>query len=77
MLNILNTFRSENEMTVISAIRTLRHLAVSVGYHVNRVHQGSLLQSRGVKLLTALSAHAENQLLRSEASYTLACISIG
>lgn len=73
---ILFRGRVDKEATVLSATRTLRRLSVGVGYQVNKRHQQALFESRGIKLLTALAARAENQLLRAEAFYTLACAAI-
>ena len=72
------TFRSDKESTVLSAVRTLRHLMVGVGYVANKQHQEKLAESRGIeRLITLSSTQTENHLLRAEASYTMACAALG
>jgi ankyrin repeat protein len=75
--SLVRLLRSDAESLVVSVVRTLRRLTVGVGYRTHSGNQLALVESRGVRLLAALAAHADDRRLRAEAYYTLASAALG
>ncbi len=69
--------RSDREDIVISAIRTLRYLSVSVAYVPHRPNQTIIAQSRGIKFLVALMVHSKDEMIQVEAAFALASVALG
>ena len=69
--------QSESETIVLSVIKTIRNLCVSVGYVPHRNNQNTILQFRGIKHLVALMVHSQNEMIQAESALTLGCVSMG
>jgi len=65
------------EYLVLSAIRSIRYLCLSVGYIPHTENQSTVAKSRGVKLLIALMTLSKSELIQVESALTLASISLG
>ncbi|CAH1779553.1 unnamed protein product [Owenia fusiformis] len=74
---LVRLLRSNKEYIVLSVIRTLRHLCVSIGYVPHPKNQQTLSQSRGIKFLVALMVHSQNELIQVESALTLGCAALG
>lgn len=75
--NSVRLLRSDKEHIVLSIIRTLRYLSVSVGYQPFVDSQRTISQTRGIKFLVALMVHSRNELIQVEAAFTLGCVALG
>ncbi|CAG5125020.1 unnamed protein product [Candidula unifasciata] len=74
---LVQLIRTSHEHIVLSVIRALRYLCLGVGYIPHEQNQQTVLQSGGVPILVALLAHSTNEVIRAEAAYTLASVSLG
>ncbi|XP_077982959.1 ankyrin and armadillo repeat-containing protein-like isoform X2 [Glandiceps talaboti] len=74
---LVRLLRSPKEHIVLSAIRALRHLCVSVGYVPHKINQNTLANSRGIRYLIPLMIYSKNELIQVEAALTLGCSSLG
>lgn len=74
---LVRLLRSKKEYILLSAIRTLRHLCVGVGYVPHPMNQQMIAGSRGIKFLVALMVHSQNEIIQVEAAHTLACVALG
>lgn len=74
---LVRLLKEDKEHLVLSAIRSLRHLCLSIGYIPHKVNQLTTAQARGVKYLLALMTLSKSQLIQVEAAMTLASVSIG
>ncbi|XP_076449213.1 ankyrin and armadillo repeat-containing protein-like [Babylonia areolata] len=74
---LVRLLRSSQEGIVLSAIRSLRHLCISVGNVPCPPNQNTISTSRGVKLLVALMVHSFSEEIQAEAAFTLASVSLG
>ncbi len=74
---LVRLLRSDKEHIVLSVIKTLRFLAVGVGYVPHPQNQATVAQSRGIKFLVAMMAHSKNELIQVEAAHTLGCVALG
>ena len=73
---VVRLLKEEKEYLVLSAIRTIRHLCVSVGYIAHRENQNTVLQGRGLKYLVALMTLSKSELIQVEAALTLASVAL-
>ncbi|ELU14680.1 hypothetical protein CAPTEDRAFT_224898 [Capitella teleta] len=74
---LVRLLRSSNEAILLSAIRTLRHLSLSVGFVPHAKNQQMIAGSRGIKFLVALMVHSQNEIVQVEAAHTLAAVALG
>lgn len=75
--HLVKLLRSDKEHIVLSAVRTLRFLCVSVGYVPHIENQTAISTSRGISFLITLMVHAKNELIQVESALTLGCVSLG
>ena len=74
---LVRVLKEDKEYLVISAIRSLRHLCVGVGFIPHKQNQATLVQARGIKYLLALMTLSQSELIQVEAAMTLAAASLG
>jgi hypothetical protein len=74
---LVRLLRSRNEAILLSAIRTLRFLSLSVGFVPHPANQQMIAGSRGIKFLVALMVHSQNEIVQVEAAHTLAAVALG
>jgi hypothetical protein len=74
---LVRLLRSNREAIVLSGLRTIRQLCVSVGYVPNPEHQDVIVHALGVKMLVALLVHCTTELIQAEAAHTLSCLVLG
>jgi len=74
---LVRILKEPKEYLVLSAIRSLRHLCVSVGYAPHKRNQCTTAQARGVKYLIALMTLSKSELIQVEAALTLASAALG
>lgn len=74
---LVRILKENKEYLVVSAIRSLRHLCLSVGYIPHKRNQSMTAQARGLKYLIALMTLSKSELIQVEAALTLASVSLG
>lgn len=74
---LVRLLKSEEEYLVLSAVRSLRHLCLGVGYLPHTHNQNTVSQARGVKLLVALMTLSSDDMIQVEAALTLASVALG
>ena len=74
---LVRLLRSKREVIVLSGLRTIRQLCVSIGYVPNIAHQDVIVHALGVSLLVALMVHSNNEFIQAEAAHTLSCLVLG
>lgn len=74
---VVRLLKEEKEYLVLSAIRTVRHMCLCVGYIPHKVNQGTVKQARGLKYLIALMTLSKSELIQVESALTLACVALG
>jgi len=74
---LVRLLKCDKEYLVLSAIRSIRHLCLSVGYLPHTANQNTVSQARGVKLLVALLTLSSSELIQVEAALTLASTALG
>ena len=74
---LVRLLKSEKEYLVLSAIRSIRHLCIGVGYLPHPSNQNTVSQARGIKLLVALMILSSNELIQVESALTLSCVALG
>ena len=74
---LVRILKEDKEYLVISAIRSIRHLCLSVGYIPHKRNQSTTAQARGLKYLIALMTLSKSELVQVEAALTLASVSLG
>lgn len=74
---LVRLLKEDKEYLVTSALRSLRHLCVGVGFIPHKKNQDTLVQARGVKYLLALMTLSQSELIQVEAAMTLAAASLG
>ena len=74
---LVRVLKEDKEYLVVSAIRSIRHLCLSVGYIPHKRNQSTTAQARGLKTLIALMTLSKSELIQVEAALTLASISLG
>lgn len=74
---LVRILKEDKEYLVLSAIRSIRHLCLSVGYMPHKRNQELAAQARGVKYLIALMTLSKSELIQVEAAMTLASCSLG
>ena len=77
VLPLIALLRSPRPHVVLAALRTLRALFARVGHVPQRANQRALGGTQGVRLMGALAMHAADELVRGEASASLACAALG
>ncbi|KAK6982765.1 ankyrin and armadillo repeat-containing protein [Biomphalaria glabrata] len=75
--SVVRLLKSPHEFIVLSSVRTVRNLCVSVANVPHHNNQNSVLQSQGIRFLLALLVHSANEVIQVEAAYTLGCVSMG
>ena len=75
--HLVELLQSSVELVVLSSIRALRSLCVSVGNVPNRDNQSTVAGCHGVTLLVTLAVRALSQRIQAEAALTLACVRLG
>lgn len=73
---LVRILKEDKEYLVISAIRSLRHLCLGVGFVPHKKNQSTLVQARGLKYLIALMSLSQSELIQVEAAMTLAAASL-
>lgn len=68
--------KSDNEMLVLSVLKTLQLISCAPGFVANRKSQEIILKNDGIKLLVALMMHAKTEVIQVESAQSLACISL-
>ncbi|CAF1081411.1 unnamed protein product [Rotaria sordida] len=73
---LIRLLKSDNEMLVLSVLRTLQLLACAPGFVSNRRNQETIVKNDGVTIMVALMLHAKSELIQVEAAQALACIAL-
>ncbi|CAF1053541.1 unnamed protein product [Rotaria sp. Silwood1] len=73
---LIRLLKSDNEMLVLSVLRTLQLLACAPGFVSNRRNQETIVKNDGVTIMVALMLHAKSEIIQVEAAQTLACIGL-
>ena len=74
---LVRLLKCDKEYLVLSAIRSIRHLCVGVGYLPHPQNQNTVARARGVKVLIALLMLSNNELIQVESALSLASIALG
>ncbi|XP_067933581.1 ankyrin and armadillo repeat-containing protein-like [Watersipora subatra] len=74
---LVRLLKSEKEHLVLSAVRSIRHLCLGVGYLPHAENQKTVSQARGIKLLIALMILSNNDLIQVESALTMASVALG
>jgi hypothetical protein len=74
--HLIRLLRTDNEMLVLSILKTLQLLACAPGFISNRRNQEAIVKNDGVTLIVALMMHARSEIIQVEAAQALACIAL-
>lgn len=74
---LVRLLKGDKEYLVLSAIRSIRHLCVGVGYLPHPGNQRTVSDARGIKLLSALLALSTSEIIQVESALTLANVAVG
>lgn len=74
---LVRLLKSNQEYIVLSAVRSIRHFCVGVGYLPHPSNQKTVAQARGIKLLLALLSLSQSELIQVEAALTLSYVALG
>ncbi|XP_069072092.1 ankyrin and armadillo repeat-containing protein-like [Pleurodeles waltl] len=77
MQYLTRLLQSHSENVVLSTIRALRHMCLSVGYIPHRKNQKAIANSKGLTFLIALMVKSHSELIQVEAANTLAAMILG
>jgi hypothetical protein len=73
---LIRLLKSDNEMLVLSVLRTLQLISCAPGFVYNQTTQEIIVKNDGISLLVALMMHAKSELVQVEAAQSLACITL-
>ena len=76
ILYLIRLLKSNDEMLVLSVLKSLQLITCAPGFVANRMNQEIILKNDGITLMVALMMHAKSELLQVEAAQTLACIAL-
>ena len=69
--------KSDDELLVLSVLRTLQLTSCAPGYVPNRINQDLINKNEGIVLIVALMMHAKSEIIQVEAAQALASIALG
>ena len=73
---LLRLLKLDNEMLVLSVLKTLQLICCAPGFVANRTNQEIILNNDGIILIVALAMHAKSEVVQIEAAQSLACIGL-
>ncbi|CAF1315088.1 unnamed protein product [Rotaria sordida] len=73
---LIRLLKSDNEMLVLSILKSLQLITCAPGFVANRKNQEIILKNDGIKLLVALMMHAKSEIVQVESAQSLACIAL-
>jgi hypothetical protein len=73
---LIRLLKSDNEMLVLSVLKTIQLISCAPGFVANRTNQDIIVKNDGIRLLVALMMHAKSELVQVEAAQSLACVTI-
>lgn len=73
---LIRLLKTDNQMLVLSVLKTLQLISCAPGYVSNRINQDIILKNDGITLIVALMMHAKSELIQVEAAQALACIAL-
>ncbi|CAF3367689.1 unnamed protein product [Rotaria socialis] len=74
---LIRLLKSDNELLVLSVLKSLQLITCAPGFTSNRKNQEIIVKNDGVKLLVALMMHAKREAVQVESAQALACIALG
>jgi hypothetical protein len=74
---LLRLLKLDNEVLVLSVLKTLQLICCAPGFVANRKNQEVILNNNGITLIVALTMHAKREVVQVEAAQSLACIGLG
>ncbi|KAM9302210.1 uncharacterized protein PAF06_015492 [Gastrophryne carolinensis] len=75
--HVVRLLRSEREDVVLSAIQTLRHICLGVGFISHAPMQSAVADARGLNFLLALMRHTLSERVQVEAALAIAACVLG
>ncbi|CAF1119641.1 unnamed protein product [Rotaria magnacalcarata] len=74
---LIRLLKSNNELLVLSVLKSLQLITCAPGFTSNRKNQEIIVKNDGIKLLVALMMHAKMETVQVESAQALACIALG
>ena len=73
---LIRLLKSDDEMLVLSVLKTLQLTSCAPGFVANRANQDVICKNDGIMLIVALMMHAKSEIIQVEAAQALACIAL-